>query len=112
MGSRAPARSVLGSRTYSDPAVFIPWSPGIRRTRRRRLTAVDLAPVVDVLPDKNNAAKDLGVLNIRQRAAQLHRTDDRTVILVFGGAYGVLSTVAGIRAILAGAAILPVKRVR
>ncbi len=45
-------------------------------------------------------------------AAQLHRTDDRTVILVFGGAYGALSTVAGIRAILAGAAILPVKRVR
>ena len=27
-------------------------------------TAVDLALVVDVLPDKDNAAKDLGVLNI------------------------------------------------
>ena len=33
-----------------------------------------------------------------QRPAQLHRTDDRTVILVVGGAYGALYTVAGIRA--------------
>ena len=38
-----------------------PGRHGHRRTRLRHIVAVDLALVVDVLPDKGNAAKDLGV---------------------------------------------------
>ena len=39
--------------------------------------AVDLALVADVLPDKDNAAKDLGVFNIAGALPSLHRTGDR-----------------------------------
>jgi hypothetical protein len=39
-------------------------APGPSRLGFGVYTAVDLALVVDVLPDKDNAAKDLGVINI------------------------------------------------
>ena len=76
-------------------------------------TAVDLALVVDVLPDNKSAAKDLGVLNIAGALPSSIAPAIAPVILVIGGgSYGVLYTVAGICAIIGGAAILPVKRVR
>ncbi len=39
--------------------------------------AVDLALVADVLPDKDKAAKDLGVLNIAGCSSLVHRAGDR-----------------------------------
>jgi len=75
--------------------------------------AVDLALVADVLPDKANAAKDLGVLNIAGALPSSIAPAIAPVILaISGGSYGVLYAVAGICAIIGGAAILPVKRVR
>jgi MFS family permease len=75
--------------------------------------AVDLALVADVLPDKDNAAKDLGVLNI---AGDLHFSVAPAMapaILAIGsGSYGVLYAVAGVCAIVGAFAILPVKGVR
>jgi MFS family permease len=75
--------------------------------------AVDLALVVDVLPDRENAAKDLGVFNI---AGALPFTVAPAiapaVLAVGGGSYGVLYTVAGFSAVLGAFAILPVRRVR
>jgi MFS family permease len=56
--------------------------------------AVDLALVADVLPSKDNVAKDLGLFNIG------------------GGNYGVLYAAAGIFAIIGAVAILPVRGVR
>jgi len=63
--------------------------------------AVDLALVVDVLPDHRNAAKDLGVFNIAP-----------AILVIGGGSYGVLYMVAGLCAIIGAFAILPVRRVR
>jgi MFS family permease len=76
-------------------------------------TAVDLALVVDVLPDKDNAAKDLGVLNIAGALPFSVAPGIASAILAVGsGSYGVLYAVAGVWAILGALAILPVRGVR
>ena len=75
--------------------------------------AVDLALVVDVLPDKRNAAKDLGVFNIAGALPFSIAPAIAPAILVIGsGSYGVLYAVAGLCAIIGAFAILPVRRVR
>ena len=75
--------------------------------------AVDLALVVDVLPDTDNAAKDLGVFNIAGALPFSVAPNVAPVILAFGnGSYGVLYAVAGVWAIIGAVAIQPVKGVR
>jgi MFS family permease len=75
--------------------------------------AVDLALVVDVLPDQDNAAKDLGVFNIAGALPFSIAPGFAPAILAIGnGSYGVLYAVAGLCAVIGAAAILPVKRVR
>ena len=75
--------------------------------------AVDLALVVDVLPDPDSAAKDLGVLNIAGALPSSVAPAVAPLILAAGGgSYGVLYAVAGVCALAAAAAIVPIKRVR
>ena len=75
--------------------------------------AVDLALVVDVLPDKDNAAKDLGVFNMAGALPfSIAPGIAPAILAVGGGSYGVLYAVAGVCAIIGAVAILPVKRVR
>ena len=75
--------------------------------------AVDLALVVDVLHDKGNAAKDLGVFNIAGALPFSIAPAIAPAILAIGsGSYAVLYMVAGLCAIIGAGAILPVKRVR
>ncbi|MFN8196351.1 MAG: MFS transporter [Nocardioidaceae bacterium] len=74
--------------------------------------AVDLALVVDVLPDGGSSAKDLGVLNIAGALPfALAPAVAPAVLAVSGGSYAVLFAVAGGCALLGAAAILPVTRV-
>jgi MFS family permease len=75
--------------------------------------AVDLALVVDVLPDKDNAAKDLGVFNFAGALPFTVAPALAPAILALGnGSYGLLFAVAGACAAVGAAAILPVKGVR
>ena len=75
--------------------------------------AVDLALVIDVLPNKASAAKDLGVMNIAGALPySIAPAIAPVILLIGGGSYALLYTAAGVCAIIAGAAILPVKRVR
>ena len=75
--------------------------------------AVDLALVADVLPDSDNAAKDLGVLNIAGALPFSVAPAIAPAVLAIGaGSYGVLYAVAGVCAIIGAVAILPVKGVR
>jgi MFS family permease len=75
--------------------------------------AVDLALVVDVLHDKDNAAKDLGVFNIAGALPFSIAPAIAPVILAIGGgSYGVLYAVAGLCAVIGAFAVLPVRRVR
>ena len=75
--------------------------------------AVDLALVADVLPNKDNAAKDLGVLNIAGALPfAVAPAIAPAILAIGGGSYGVLYGFAGVCAILGAVAILPVKRVR
>ncbi len=75
--------------------------------------AVDLALVVDVLPDPASAAKDLGVFNIASALPFSVAPAIAPAILAIGdGSYGLMYTVAGTCAIIGAVAILPVKRVR
>ncbi len=75
--------------------------------------AVDLALVVDVLPTTGSSAKDLGVLNIAGALPSSLAPALAPAILAAGaGSYGVLYAVAGVCAVLAAVAILPVKGVR
>lgn len=75
--------------------------------------AVDLALVADVLPDADNAAKDLGVLNIAGALPFSVGPALAPLVLTLGsGSYQVLYAVAGLCALLGAAAILPVRKVR
>ena len=75
--------------------------------------AVDLALVVDVVADDGNVAKDLGVLNIAGALPfSVAPALAPFILAVGGGGYSVLYAVAGVCALLAAAAILPVQRVR
>lgn len=75
--------------------------------------AVDLALVVDVLPDPDHAGKDLGVLNIAGALPFTVAPGIAPAILKAGdGSYGVLFTVAAGCAVAGAAAVLPIKGVR
>jgi MFS family permease len=75
--------------------------------------AVDLALVVDVLPNKDTAAKDLGVMNIAGALPFAVAPAMAPFILAIGGgSYGVLYAVAGVFAIVGAVTVLPIKGVR
>jgi MFS family permease len=75
--------------------------------------AVDLALVADVLPDRDNAAKDLGVMNMAGALPfSVAPAIAPAVLSAGGGSYGVLYAVAGVCAVLGAVAILPVTGVR
>jgi MFS family permease len=75
--------------------------------------AVDLALVVDVLPDPNSAAKDLGVLNIAGALPFALAPALAPVVLGLSDtSYSVLYLVAGACALLGAVAIIPIRRVR
>ncbi|MEP7192818.1 MAG: MFS transporter, partial [Actinomycetota bacterium] len=75
--------------------------------------AVDLALVVDVLPDDGNAAKNLGVFNIAGALPfSLAPAIAPAILAISSGSYAVLYAVAGVCAIIGAFAILPVKGVR
>jgi MFS family permease len=75
--------------------------------------AVDLALVVDVLPDTGCAAKDLGVLNIAGALPFALAPALAPLILgASGGSYSALYVVAGACAATGAAAIAPITRVR
>ncbi len=75
--------------------------------------AVDLALVLDVLPSKDDAAKDLGVFNMAGAVPFALAPAIAPLILALGGgSYGALYAVAGLCAITGAFAILRVRRVR
>jgi MFS family permease len=75
--------------------------------------AVDIALVVDVLPDSRSAGKDMGVLNIAGALPFAVAPAIAPVILAWGGgSYGVLYAVAGVCALGGAAAVVPIKGVR
>ena len=76
-------------------------------------TAVDLALVADVLPNKDNVGKDLGVFNIAGALPfSIAPAGAPAILAIGGGNYGVLYAAAGIFAIIGAVAILPVRGVR
>ncbi len=75
--------------------------------------AVDLALVTDVLPDRDNAAKDLGVFNIASALPQsIAPAIAPAILAVGGGDYSVLFVVAGVSTIIGAIAVLKVRGVR
>lgn len=75
--------------------------------------AVDLALVVDVLPDGENAAKDLGVFNMAGALPfSLAPAIAPAILAISSGSYGVLYAVAGVCALVGALAIVPLRRVR
>jgi MFS family permease len=75
--------------------------------------AVDLALVTDVLPDRNDAAKDLGVFNIAGALPFSVAPAIAPVVLALGGgSYTVLYVLGGVCAIAGAAAVLRVRGVR
>ena len=75
--------------------------------------AVDLALVADVLPDAADSARDLGLFNIANALPYALAPAVAPLILAAsGGSYAVLYTVAGTCAVLAAAAVVPIRSVR
>jgi MFS family permease len=75
--------------------------------------AVDLALVVDVLPDTGSAGKDLGVLNIAGALPfALAPALAPAVLGISGNSYSALYLVAGTCAVLGALAVVPIRRVR
>ena len=66
-----------------------------------------------VLPDKDNAAKDLGLFNIAGALPfSIAPAIAPAILAISSGSYGVLYAIAGLCAIIGAFAILPVKGVR
>jgi MFS family permease len=75
--------------------------------------AVDLALVADVLPDAADSARDLGLFNIANALPYALAPAVAPVILAASGdSYAVLYAVAGGCALLAAAAVVPIRTVR
>lgn len=74
---------------------------------------VDLALVVDVLPDKENAAKDLGVFNIALAFPQAIAPVLGAILITLGGGnYDLMFAIAGVLAFAGALAIVPIRSVR
>jgi MFS family permease len=76
--------------------------------------SVDLALVIDVLPDPDEAGKDLGVFNIAMTAPQVLAPGAAALLIGIGGGnnYDVMLIGATIIALIGAALLLPVKSVR
>ena len=75
--------------------------------------AIDLALVADVLPDKDSAAKDLGVFNFAGAVPfTVAPALAPAILAVGGGSYALLFVVAAACAALGAVAIVPVRGVR
>jgi MFS family permease len=78
--------------------------------------AVDTALVIDVLPNPEDSAKDLGVINVANAAPQSLAPLLGALLLGIGGVTGAnylaLFWGAGITALVGAAAVLPIKSVR
>jgi MFS family permease len=75
--------------------------------------AVDLALVADVLPDAADSARDLGLFNIANALPYaLAPAVAPAILAVSSGSYAVLYAVAGTCALLAAAAVIPIRGVR
>jgi MFS family permease len=76
--------------------------------------AVDVALVIDVLPNPDDAAKDLGVLNIANAGPQTLAPAIGAVLIGTAGGhnYGLLLGIAAAVAVVGALAIVPVRKVR
>ena len=78
--------------------------------------AVDLALVVDVLPNPDNAGKDLGVFNIANALPQSLAPYIAPFFLAIGSVhktnYPALCYMAGVCAIIGGILVIPIKKVK
>ncbi|MEV0599885.1 MFS transporter [Streptomyces sp. NPDC050315] len=77
-------------------------------------TGVDLALVIDVLPNPDDAAKDLGVFNIANAAPQTMAPAVGALLVNTGGGhnYSLLLGTAAVLCVLGALAIVPIKKVR
>lgn len=76
-------------------------------------TAVDFALMVDVLPSRGNAGKDLGVLNIASNVPQALVGSVAVVLLAMSaGNYAIIFFFAAVSVIISSLLVLPIKSVR
>ncbi|MFH8739081.1 MULTISPECIES: MFS transporter [unclassified Streptomyces] len=75
---------------------------------------VDLALVIDVLPDPDNPSKDLGIFNIAMSAPQIFAPALGALLISLGGGhnYAILLITASLVCLGGALAILPVRKVR
>lgn len=75
---------------------------------------VDLALVADVLPNPDDAAKDLGVFNIANAGPQAIAPVFGALLVTAGGGgnYSLMLLVAGVVGVIGAIAVLPIKSVR
>jgi MFS family permease len=101
---------------YVDTVTGFYWIEALMGVAYGIYVGVDLALVVDVLPNPDDSGKDLGVFNMANALPQ-------TVAPVFGAAllavssatnqnYDLLLYTAGVAALLGALVVLPIKKVR
>ncbi|MGW2342066.1 MFS transporter [Streptomyces sp. NPDC001661] len=75
---------------------------------------VDLALVIDVLPDPDNPSKDLGIFNIAMSAPQIFAPGLGALLISLGGGhnYAILLITASVVCLAGALAVLPVRKVR
>jgi MFS family permease len=74
--------------------------------------AVDTALMSEVLPSKNDFAKDLGVLNIAATLPQTLAPGIASIVILSLGGYAALFPIGIVIALLGAFAVLPIKSVR
>lgn len=74
--------------------------------------AVDVALVVDILPNPEDAAKDLGIINIANNVPQMLAPIVNAILVRMTGGYSALFIWSMIIVVLASFLVMPIKKVR
>lgn len=105
---------VLLAHTYSIGMFYV--VEGLMGLAYGIYVGVDLALVIDVLPNPDNAGKDLGVFNMANALPQSLAPAFGAVLVGVGSAnstnYSLLAYAAGIACILGAILVIPIKKVR
>ncbi|MFI8386807.1 MFS transporter [Streptomyces sp. NPDC085540] len=111
------ASALLSAVALVIPAVSTSWTAMLSFAAVNGLAfgcymAVDTALVTMVLPKAEDAARDMGVLNVANAGPQIIAPFVASVIVSFSGGYTALFVVAAVLAVAGALAVKPIRSVR
>lgn len=111
------ASALLSAVALVVPAVSTSWTAMLSFAAVNGLAfgcymAVDTALVTMVLPEAEDAARDMGVLNVANAGPRIIAPFVASVIVSFSGGYAALFAVAAVLTVAGALAVKPIRSVR